>query len=246
VVAHASLKSFGHVEGGATAVVQAFTTTFRNLVMPAFNWGEGSALVAPLAGEALEHNGVDDDFLSSLPEHPRPFDPSETPVHWAMGAVPQELHRLPGTRRSAHPLASWLAHGGDARRLVEGQPWHDPHAPLRRLDGGYVLLAGVGLTSCTALHLAEERAGRRSFVRWVVAADGSVRRAHVGGCSDGFGALWPRLVDLFRTERCANAELAAAPLEALIARAAQVFGAEPELGACQQFCVRCRDVRGGR
>lgn len=235
------------MEGGAEAVVKSFTNCFRNLVMPAFNWGEGSALVAPPPGEALEHNGVDEGFLASLPIEPRPFDAARTPVHPAMGAVPRALHALPGTRRSQHPLASWLAFGPDANELVAGQPWDDPYFPLRRLAerDGWLLLAGVGLTSCTALHLAEEQAGRRSFVRWALRSDGSVGRVRVGGCSDGFGALGTALAGVFRIERCGYAELRAASVRSLLDAATGLFRTQPRLSICRADCIRCRDALGG-
>ena len=61
---------------------------------------------------------------------------------------------------------------------------------LQRADrGGYVILMGVGLESMTALHLAEEMAGRRLFQRWANGPDGEAMRVSVGGCSRGFGAL---------------------------------------------------------
>lgn len=247
VVAHASLKSFGWVEGGATAVVAALTSVSRDVLMPAFNWGEGSALVAPPKGLALDGNGIDEGFMRSLPPTPQPFDPERTPIHPAMGAVPRALWALAGTRRSTHPLASWLAHGPLAAALTEDQPWADPYLPLRRLAerSAFVLLCGVGLRACTALHLAEERAGRRSFVRWVLRSDGSTAEVRVGGCSDGFDRLWPALRDVFRRERAGNAELFAAPLARLLERASDVFSKQPELSRCSASCVRCRDALAG-
>jgi aminoglycoside 3-N-acetyltransferase len=244
VAAHASLKSFGWVEGGAGAVIGAFTAVFRNLLMPSGNWGEGSALVAPPADERIEHNGLDQGYLESLPIRPRPFDPARTPILSAMGAIPRALHTTPGTLRSGHPVASWLAHGADSALLIEDHDWNEPQLILRRLAylRGWVLLCGVGLQACTALHLAEQYAGRRGFVRWVICADGSTARVGVGGCSDGFDQLWPRLRDLFRIEQVGNAELRAAPLVALIERAAEVFVNEPELSICRPTCVRCRDA----
>ncbi len=244
VAAHASLKSFGWVEGGAGAVVGAFTTVFRNLLMPSGNWGEGSALVAPPPGEVIEHNGLDRGYLESLPIWPQPFEPGRTPIISAMGAIPRALKTTPGTLRSGHPVASWLAHGADSALLAQDHDWNDPQLILRRLAdlSGWVLLCGVGLRACTALHLAEEYAGRRRFVRWVICADGSTARVGVGGCSDGFDQLWPRLQDLFRAERVGKAMLAAAPLVPLIERAAELFQNEPELSVCSATCVRCRDA----
>jgi aminoglycoside 3-N-acetyltransferase len=214
--------------------------------MPAFNWGQGSALVAPPSDEELSlHNAIDAGFLASLPQSPTVFDPDRTLPVGAMGAVPRALFGWPGRQRSGHPLASWLAVGEQAQALTADQPYDDPFAPLRRLADarGEVLLIGVGLRACTALHLAEQRAGRRTFTRWVVLGDGRTAPVRVGGCSDGFDALWPALRDLFRIARVGQADLAAAPLVALVERAAAVFSDQPELGMCDARCIRCRDAR---
>ena len=54
VVVHSSLASFGTVEGGAAAVVQAFLDEGCTIVVPAFSyWCE----VSPPAGIRLERNG---------------------------------------------------------------------------------------------------------------------------------------------------------------------------------------------
>jgi aminoglycoside 3-N-acetyltransferase len=44
----------------------------------------------------------------------------------------------------------------------------DVFGPLRALRerDGWVVLAGVGLTSMTLLHVAEIEAGRKPFIRW--------------------------------------------------------------------------------
>ncbi len=248
VVAHSSLTSFGHVEGGAAAVASAFAATFRTLLVPAFNWGEGSAMVAPPPEESIERNGIDPGFFESLPERAVAFDPARSGMVAAMGAVPRAVFELAGAVRSAHPLASWVAVGENARELTEQHDFAAPLAPLERLTDldGHVLLAGVDLHSCTALHLAEQRVGRKPFVRWVQDALGHTARVRVSGCSDGFDKLWPELASLFVSERVGGARLAAAALGDLVARAAALLQREPELTTCKPECARCRDaVLGG-
>ena len=98
-----------------------------------------------------------------------------------MGAIPAEVVRRPGRARGGHPLCSVAAIGPDAARIVAGQVSDDVYAPLRGLaesDGSLVLL-GVGLTSATLLHLAEEGAGRTLFRRWARGADGEIRMVPV-------------------------------------------------------------------
>jgi aminoglycoside 3-N-acetyltransferase len=186
-------------------------------------------------------------FLESLPKRAVPFDPARTEIVRAMGAVPRALRELSGALRSGHPLVSFLAIGHAATELTSEHAWDAPHQPLERLAalGGYVLLSGVGLRSCTALHIAEMRAGRQPFIRWVLTANGSVRRVRVGGCSDGFDKLWPELRSHFRLETVGDAELASAPLSVLIEAGAELFRRAPERAVCRASCARCRDAALG-
>jgi aminoglycoside 3-N-acetyltransferase len=124
--------------------------------------------------------------------------------------------------------------------------------PLKRLsdDGGSVLLLGCGLASCTALHLAEERAGRRAFIRWIKYSDGLTRRVWLNGCSDGFVKLAPSLESVARRARIGSCETVAYPLGPLVDRAAQVMRRSPHVTLCSenggQGCSLCVDaIKGG-
>ncbi len=248
VVVHTSLSRFGHVEGGAPALAAVFAETFRTLLVPAFNWGQGSALVAPPASENVARNGIDQGFFESLPEPAEPFDAERSGMVRAMGAVPRAVRERPGALRSAHPLSSWVALGDAARELTSAHDFAAPLAPLERLTAidGHVLLVGVDLRSCTALHLAEARAGRNPFVRWVLDAQGQHVPVRVPGCSDGFERLWPALAALFAIEQVGDARLASAPAGALVDAAAALLQGQPELSVCKAECGRCRDaVLGG-
>jgi aminoglycoside 3-N-acetyltransferase len=166
----------------------------------------------------------------------------------SMGAIPVALRDLPGTVRSDHPWHSWLAHGPDAERLIEPHPWTLANPEIERLAalGGDVVFMGVGLKSCTAAHVAEERAGRRPFIRWNVGRDGVVRRIRVSGCSKGFDRLWPASADLFREDRIGGAVVRVAPLPALIDRLAATMIRDPQITVCSPTCPFCRDmVLGG-
>jgi aminoglycoside 3-N-acetyltransferase len=77
-----------------------------------------------------------------------PYDPSTTPVR--TGIIPETFRKRIGVVRGSHPSNSVAALGPKAEQLSEG--WHR----LLELDG-YILLIGVGLEVCTAMHLAEKR-----------------------------------------------------------------------------------------
>ena len=160
LMVHSSLKSFGYVDGGAQAVIDALmevVTADGTLLMPSFNHG------APFRDGG-----------------PGVYDPRETRT--TNGAIPDLFWRLPGVCRSldpTHPLAAWGRH---ARRYTE---FHHrtltmgPQSPLGLLhaDGGSCLLLGVGYRANTFHHVVEMSLaapclGRRTEAYPVALGDG--------------------------------------------------------------------------
>lgn len=142
VLVHSSLSSFGYVEGGADAVIDA--------LLDAVGPG-GNVLVPTLTG--TRHDG---------PDRPPVFDVRSTPC-WT-GRIPSTLMARPGARRSLHPTHSVAGIGPDVENLIAGH--EDAPTPCGRQSpyyklaeqGGYILLLGVGQDSNTTLHTAEELA----------------------------------------------------------------------------------------
>jgi aminoglycoside 3-N-acetyltransferase len=144
VIVHTAMSAFGHMIGGAPAVVDAVRAVLGpegTLVVPTMTW-----------------------FTSYLrsPAWPPPpsvdaYDPAATPPDRNMGQVPWEVWRRPIARRSAHPLMSVTAIGPRANDLAGDHPMDDPLRPYRRLaeSGGWVLLQGVDHTRNTTIHAAE-------------------------------------------------------------------------------------------
>jgi aminoglycoside N3'-acetyltransferase len=197
IAVHSSLRSFGHVVGGAETVIEALLNTCATVLMPSFC---GVGRTNPPPDDRPSQNGwtyndykINTDGLSAF--DPATFDTSSEIDVEDMGVIPATFLKIAGTIRSAHPSVSWSANGPSADLFVSGHDASDPNRPLKELMNrqGYVLLLGVGLTECTAIHLAEEMAGRRPFVRWVLFSDGQVRRIREYGCSDGFDELAPLL-----------------------------------------------------
>jgi aminoglycoside 3-N-acetyltransferase len=144
VLVHSSLSSFGYVEGGADAVIDALLDT----VGPG-----GTVLVPTLTGsEALS------------PQNPPVFDPLHTPC-WT-GRIPETFRQRPGAVRSLHPTHSVAAIGADAQALTADHidsltPCDNlsPYAKLAQSGTGYILLIGVDHQSNTTMHHVEELAG---------------------------------------------------------------------------------------
>ena len=140
VLLHSSLSSFGHVEGGADAVIDGILAALGD---------DGTLLVPTLTGHP------------ALSAQNLPHVDLRTEPCWT-GRIPETLRQRPGAVRSTHPTHSCAAVGGDAEALTR-----DHHvsptpcgvtSPYFRVAaaGGYIAMAGCGLDVCTTCHTVEE------------------------------------------------------------------------------------------
>ena len=244
---HASLRSFGPVEGGAPAVVGALLAEGCTVLVPAFSW-EAFA-VDPLPHQQPARNGAD--FVPAPRPRPgsdRVYAPDTPALDRAdMGAVPAAVLGTPGRARGAHPLMSFAAVGPGAATLVAGQTPLDVFAPLRALAaaGGAVLLMGVGLERMTLLHLAEREAGRAPFRRWANGPDGQPAQVEVGGCSEGFPNLEEALGPLARAATVGRSAWRAFPARETVDAAARAIRERPRVTRCAKPTCRCDDAIAG-
>jgi aminoglycoside N3'-acetyltransferase len=247
VCLHSSLRSFGHVIGGAEAVVRAFLDEECTLLVPTFS---SAFEVAPPLHLQFERNGWN---YSNPPiqRHGsnRVYSPEVLDIDRDMGAIPATLVTWPGHVRGNHPLDSFTALGPHAAELVTNQTPLDAYAPLEALIrlNGFVLLIGVGLERLTLLHLAEKEAGRTLFRRWVDDEYGHPMAVEVGGCSEGFRRLEPNLRDLMRQTAVGESKWAVLPAAETLTHATAAIRANPEITHCGvSECERCYDaVEGG-
>jgi aminoglycoside 3-N-acetyltransferase len=142
VLVHSSLRSFGYVDGGADAVIDALLET----VGPS-----GTIMVPTLTGS---------EKLSV--KNPPIFAPSATRC-WT-GRIPETFRKRPEAIRSRHPTHSVAAIGKDAEYLTRGHERcvtpcgiGSPYWKLAVI-GGYILFLGVGLGCNTTFHTVEELA----------------------------------------------------------------------------------------
>jgi len=177
-MAHASLSSFGIVEGGARAVIEAILTVL----------GPSGTLMMPHILLYITYKGV--------------FDRNDPPLT-GCGAVPDLLRTWPGAVLSLHPSHPVVAVGPDAERLTEGHYRVSPvgkDSPVDRMArmGGQVLLLGVNQRVNTTIHTGEAYAGApywgqprtdRPKGLWVIMPDGQkawVSLPEIPGDSFGF------------------------------------------------------------
>lgn len=137
LMVHSSLSSFGHVEGGAEAVIGALQACIGpegTLLMPSFNHDSIFA----------EGKGV--------------YDPRSTPT--TDGRVADTFWRMPGVERSLNPTHAFAAWGRDAARYLTGHHLtltmgEDSPLGLLAREGGYQLNLGTTHAASTAKHVAE-------------------------------------------------------------------------------------------
>ncbi len=135
IIVHSSLKSFGFMQGGAEAVVDALMETVSEgtIILPSFNHG--------------------------LPyEKGEIFDIRSTST--TNGAIPEAFWKRPGVKRSMNPTHAFAIYGKDAEEIArahEKAPAVGAGSPLDYLykHDGCVLLLGVGYNRNTFHHYVE-------------------------------------------------------------------------------------------
>jgi aminoglycoside 3-N-acetyltransferase len=238
ILVHASLSAFGPVRGGAEAVVGALQATSELILVPTFTY---QTMVTPQVGP--KGNAVRYGASGDQSAHAEFFAP-DLPSHSSMGVVAEALRAHGAARRSSHPILSFA--GIKADEALEAQSLEDPLGPIRWLadQDGDVVLMGVDHRSNTSLHLAEQLAGRKQFVRWALTPAGVVECPGIPGCSEGFQAIAPRLEGVSRTASLGNGAIELIPTRDLIHAATSWIRENPLALLCNRVaCQRCEAVR---
>jgi aminoglycoside 3-N-acetyltransferase len=218
VQVHSSLSSFGHVEGGADAVVDAVLEA----VGP-----EGTVMVP-----TFNHGSEDVFNIRTSPS--------------TNGAITNALRLRPEAHRSLHPTHPTAAIGPLAELLTRDHlpaGTFGIASPLGKLAamGGKVLLLGVGMNTNTMAHIGETAYSVPCFIegwpRRIVDGLGHVTRTQglywrEGPCRVEWDALEAYLRE---REQISDGQIGNANLQLMLG--AHVLGATVRL--CQALCPDC-------
>lgn len=242
---HGSLSSFGHVQGGASTIVDAFLAAGSTLLVPTFS-RHTFGISAPLDMRP-SRNGISYGALVCQ-DSGKIFSPKARDIDADMGAIPSELLLRLEHVRGNHPLCSFSALGLRAATLIGEQTPLAAFAPLEALAqaDGLVILAGVGLSRMTLLHHAEHLAGRVPFLRWARLGGGEVAMVTVGGCSEGFEQLSPILATVETRLLIGSSLWRVFPAREVIDLSVAAIRNEPMITCCPDIaCIRCADAIAG-
>lgn len=243
VVVHASLRSFGHVDGGAGTVVAALRRVCGTVLMMAGS-GDLTRVLAPpglVRPNNAYWNAASWQEFDDLVQAATPYWP-DLPVSPWLGAVAEALRTTPGAMRGPHPLISFAAVGERATDLIGHERLDFPLGSLDRLAelDGEVLLLGVGHSSNTTIHLAEQRLGMGRFYRY--ARDGSglwLELPNVSGESHRFDRIEPLLAERTTETMIGQCRARRIRVRDILDVATQVIVADPTALLCDDPGCRC-------
>jgi aminoglycoside N3'-acetyltransferase len=241
---HSSLKSFGYLEGGAGTVVDAFLDTGCTLIVPTFTYDCQSL---PPEGESIPQNGYD--YTHPLADT-QAYLGDKQQISEEMGTIPAHILELKESVRGDQPLNSFTAIGPLAQEIIATQRPLNIYGPYKQTYARgrtYLVLMGVGLTTATPIHFAEEKAGRTLFRRCAMDSVRGKVEAEVGGCSHGFEKLAPSIAHLETTVQVGQSVWRIYPFRPFIDAVAGAIVKNPAITHCQNpDCLECHDaVRGG-
>lgn len=239
VIAHASLKKFGTIQGGVKTMAQAMLTSFSRVIMPTFTY---KTMITPEVGPP--NNGITYGSNKDLNKMAEPFQ-ATMPPDKMMGLLPKQLLYEKEVLRTSHPILSFA--GIQADDILLTQTLFDPLAPIRELaeKDGWVVLINVDHSVNTSIHYAEKLAGRRQFVRWAMTSGRIVECPGYPGDSSGFNAIDEYLQpDTRRVEMDNDAFIQAVSLKRLLSATMELIKKEPLALLCQrEDCEMCNAIR---
>jgi aminoglycoside 3-N-acetyltransferase len=238
VIAHASLKAFGPIEGGADTMLSALLDSVRGLIMPTFTY---KTMLNPEIGPP--RNGMTYGTEADLNKMAESFH-ADMPADKTMGVLAEILRKHPQAKRSSHPIQSFAGINADA--VLNTQTIYNPLAPIGALadSDGWVLLLGVDHRVNTSIHYAEKLGGRLQFIRWALMQDRVVECPSFPGDSEGFNAIEPLVEKYTRRVEIGDALVQAVHLKSLIKVVVDQLKTYPFAFLCDRpDCERCEAVR---
>jgi aminoglycoside 3-N-acetyltransferase len=238
VIAHASLKPFGYIQGGAETVLRAMLASFAGLIMPTHTYKTKIIPeVGPPNNGIVYGNGIYKNKMA------QPFHRGMK-TDSMMGVLPETLRCHPSATRTAHPILSFAGVNADFALLP--QTLYEPLASIGALaeQDGWVVLINVDHTVNTSIHYAEKLAGRKQFVRWALVDERVVECPNYPGDSMGFQAIEEHIRPDMRRVNIGEAFIEAVPLKRLFEVVQGLIRRDPLALLCDQpDCERCSAVR---
>ncbi len=198
---HASMRSMGHVSGGAPTVIEALQEVVAEaglVGMPGFS----DDAYFPTN---VDRSVLSDDEITRIEYEVTGFDLTTSPTS-EMGVIAETFRTWPGTRRSTHATTSVCLNGPDAGDLItpHAEDWAtgpaSPFGRMRDRPGMKVLLIGVGWNRCTPLHTAEDYAKhKRTKMRRFKTGPGDAPWRQTPDVADDMGRLFPAAGAAFET-----------------------------------------------
>lgn len=238
VILHASLSSFGEIRGGADTLLGATQASFHSIMSPTFTY---KSMIIPETGpdnNGLEYGSGHD--INKMAE----FYTQDMPADRLMGILAEKVRLHPQAQRSTHPILSFS--GIQLSEAINQQSLEEPLAPIQWLvdHQGYVLLMGVDQTVNTSIHLAEQKAGRNSFIRWALTPHAIYECPGMTGCSDGFNQATNHLAEITIMTKIGDAIIKAVQLQKMIDILVPIIKNDPFALLCEkETCPRCQSIR---
>lgn len=238
LIVHAAPDLARHFAGGGESLLGALLARSEALLMPAFT--PTTEIVPPFGPENNALAYGEDDAANLYAD----IFAMDLPVDSQLGELAEIFRAYPESKRSTHPLLSFSAAGAD--ESLEHQTLDHPLAPIDWMAeyDADVLLIGLDQRANFSLHLAESRAGRKTFVRWALSEAGVVTCTNMPGCSEGFNAIDERLSGEVRRTAIGPVAMHAIALRDLLNIAAGWIHEDPRALLCERpSCPYCSAVR---
>lgn len=239
VCLHTSFKSLRSYCASPELFVRFCQDYFQTVLVPGFC--SQSTIGAPTEDRPMR-NGMD--YTKPWISDKIPHNKWKARVDKNMGVISHLISEQLVHFRSDHPFHMWIAVGDDAETICSGQTPFEPNLPLQKLMEmeGYVVLIGVDYNRCTALHLAEEHAGRPHLVRWFINSQGQVERMFMNGCADWAYNLRKMLDGIFYFLQYDSLTLRCCKIYDLVKMVSKKINENSEICICPSRCLRCMDL----
>jgi aminoglycoside 3-N-acetyltransferase len=237
IIAHASLKPFGYIQGGADVVLRTMQDSFKGILMPTFTY---KTMVTP--GVGPPNNGIkygSEKDLNLMAQ----FFTSDMPADPMMGILSETLRNYASVKRTSHPILSFAGINSD--EFLDAQTLYEPLAPIGALaeQDGWVLLINVGHDVNTSIHYGEKLAGRKQFVRWALVGNRAVECPGFPGDSSGFSDIDEYIKPDTRRVNFGEGFVQAIPLKRLFDAVGEMIKKDPLALLCgREDCERCNAV----